>query len=136
MSEASKLENDELVDTNRLSIHNFTGNGKEIFSTYKSKYENTYNHNSKGRRSSEVIPHQIVAVIQLRGGSDILEIPLLTLSSPFTLIYSRKGVEPGGTGNQEFVFPELAALVNTFRDDKGNYTEEKHIVLQKVLAQE
>ena len=102
----------------------------------KSKYENTYNHNSKGRRSSEVIPHQIVAVIQLRGGSDILEIPLLTLSSPFTLIYSRKGGEPGGSGNQEFVFPELAALVNTFRDDKGNYTEEKHIVLQKVLAQE
>lgn len=99
----------------------------------KSKYEKVYNHNSLGARSDEVIPHQIVAVIQLNNGSDILEIPLLTLTSPFTLIYATKFEQ---IGVKEYVFPELAALVNTFRDDKGNYIQEKHVVLEEVLKQE
>ena len=43
LSDNLKYDNEsgELIDTSRLSIQDFTGNAKDIFSTYKSKYENT-----------------------------------------------------------------------------------------------
>lgn len=67
----------------------------------KNKNEHTYFNNSKDTRSGELNAHQFVAIIRTRENGDFLEVPLFTMTSPFTYILARK---------QEF--PQLASIIN------------------------
>ena len=102
----------------------------------KSKLETCKYHNSLDNRSSEVIPHQIVAII---GGIDpegndtreILEIPLFTLSSPLTLAQ----IKTNDAHGSYFRYPELAHIIKNHRDKNGSYIIEKHKLLRILLSE-
>lgn len=101
----------------------------------KSKFERCKYHNSLDNRSSEVIPHQIVAII---GGIDpkgnntreILEIPLFTLSSPLTLAQIKTNDAHGSQDR----YPELASIIRANRNEYGSYKIKKHELLEQLLG--
>ena len=102
----------------------------------KSKFERCKYHNSLDNRSSEIIPHQIVAII---GGIDpkgkntreILEIPLFTLSSPLTLAQIKTNDAHGSQDR----YPELASIIRANRNENGSYKIEKHKLLKLLLSE-
>lgn len=68
----------------------------------RSKNEKTFFNNSKDTRSGETNAHQLVAIIGTRANGEFLEIPIFTMTSPFTYILAKRKE-----------FPELALIIDS-----------------------
>lgn len=89
---------------------NLATSNKENLIFEKNRNEKSiYNGNNQGARSGEVNRHTIVAIIGDRSNkNNIIEIPLLTLTSPFTLSQATNV-------NGDFNFPEIANRINELK---------------------
>lgn len=76
------------------------------------KNEKTFFNNSKDTRSGEPNTHQLVAIIGTRSNGEFLEIPIFTITSPFTYILAHK---------QEF--PELVSIIDSYNSDNSSIHE-------------
>jgi len=65
----------------------FASKGDNLIYEKGADERSIYNGNNQGDRSGEVNRHTIVAIIGDKKSSKIVEIPLLSLTSPFTLAY-------------------------------------------------
>lgn len=80
----------------------------------KSKSEQTYFNGSSDTRSHELNRKSIVLIIGNNENGDLLELPLLTLSSPFTLLQIQNG---DGT----MVFNEVYKKFKSYKDSGMSY---------------
>lgn len=101
----------------------------------KNKNERIISNSSSDERSQEVNPHSLVALISTPQTGDILEIPLLTLTSPFTLAQQTIN---GENGIPIPVFPELYDILvtkywDTFVDGKPSKNTPKLSELAELL---
>ena len=89
---------------------NLATSNKENLIFEKNRNERSlYNGNNQGARSGEVNRHTIVAIIGDKSNkNNIIEIPLLTLTSPFTLAQATNV-------NGDFNFPEIANRINELK---------------------
>ena len=86
-----------------------TSNQKNLIFEKNRNERSLYNGNNQGARSGEVNRHTIVAIIGDRSNkNNIIEIPLLTLTSPFTLAQTTNV-------NGDFNFPEIANRINQLK---------------------
>lgn len=84
--------------------------------------------NSLGSRSDKVPPRKIVARIGTSEHGEFLEIPLITLPSPFTLAFLQDG-------NGTDLFPELKNILLNHRGPDGNYVVDKYTILSEMLEE-
>ncbi len=89
---------------------NLATSNKENLIFEKNRNERSlYNGNNQGARSGEVNRHTIVAIIGDKSNkNNIIEIPLLTLTSPFALAQATNV-------NGDFNFPEIANRINELK---------------------
>lgn len=118
--------------TKKDSNKNYVGN--KPFAHLKHKLEQIFYNGSKDTRSKEIIPHQIVALIGNDINGDIIEIPLLTLTSPLTIAQL---TYKDSQGNIIPRFPELFNIVAkykaTFINGKPSpQTPQLHKVIQEL----
>jgi hypothetical protein len=78
---------------------------------------------SNDTRSKEVIRKSLVAIVGTEENGDLLEIPLLTLTSPITLIKLKEG--------KEFIFPEANKIYNETKG--GEYDKLSAIINNKEI---
>ena len=91
----------------------FANKGENLIYEKGANERSIYNGNNQGSRSGEVNRHTIVAIIGDRKSSKIVEIPLLSLTSPFTLAYQ---VDQ----NMSYIFPEIANYIESYRQNNAD----------------
>lgn len=101
----------------------------------KDSREKVYYHHSLGSNADDVIPHTVVALIGNPELGEILEIPLLSMSSPLTLAQIENLIVNEHGISKVPRYPELANIIAANRDESGNYTIEKHDVLRLMYGE-
>lgn len=91
----------------------FASKGDNLIYEKGADERSIYNGNNQGDRSGEVNRHTIVAIIGDKKSSKIVEIPLLSLTSPFTLAYQTDQ-------NGSYIFPEIVDYIETYRQNNAN----------------
>lgn len=86
----------------------FASKGENLIYEKGVNERSIYNNNNQGSRSGEVNRHTIVAIIGDRKSNNIVEIPLLALTSPFTLAYQKDN-------NNQYIFGDIANEIDQLR---------------------
>lgn len=97
----------------------YVSSNPDAFGT--SKREHVEHHNSVAENSQKVQAHRIVAIFKTAENGEFLEIPVLSLTSPFTFIQIVK--------NGQKVFPDLDETYNQLKE-RG---VQKHIIIEELL---
>ena len=120
------------TDRTKKSDSNYVGSPNKHG---KNKNEKVIFNSSSDTRSSEIIPHSIVALIGNEETGDILELPLLTLTSPLTLARLTHKVD----GVEVADFPDLKNIVDKYyatfvNGNPSDRTPDLHLVIQELKS--